>query len=462
MRRLVPLTIAAVLMAVPASQAATRHVVRGAGWGHGIGLSQFGARGLAEHGRGYREILGHYYNGTAVTAAAESDRTIRVLLQSGREQIAFSGATRAPGERLDPDRRYRARAHGFSQVELRTAGGELVGRFDAPLRVSNPGDVVLLGGTAINGVRDGRYRGALEIRPAVFGGLGAVNALSLDDYVRGVIPGEMPTSWHEEALKAQAIAARSYAIATNRGGGVFDQYPDTRSQVYRGFGSETPRSNAAVDHTAGEVVTYQGRVIATYFFSTSGGRTENIENVFYSATPQPYYTSVQDPYDDASPRHRWRVAFTQRRMQALLGGLVKGRLRRVKVVRRGASPRVVWADVLGTRGRTRVRGATLRTELGLYDTWAHFTTVSSEGRRSIAGSAIARRFLPLPPRELIGRIVPRPRSGRIIVERRTADGWRAAVRGGTTGRGSYRVFLRSPGTYRVRAGAVTGPAVRIR
>lgn len=461
-RRLLPIVIVAALWAVPVSEAAVRHVVRGAGFGHGVGLSQYGAKGLAENGRSYREILTYYYQGTQVTSAPEASRTIRVLLQSGRDSIRFSGATRAPGEQLSANRTYTATRRGFNQVELRTAGGRLVGRFDSPLRVSNPGGLVGLRGNTINGIRDGQFRGALEIRPDVFGGMGAINALPLDDYVKGVVPGEVPAAWHEEALKAQAVAARSYAIATNRGGGVFDQYPDTRSQVYRGYGGEDPRTNAAVDATSDEVVTYNGAVITTFYFSTSGGRTENIENVFYGATPRPYYTSVEDPYDDQSPRHRWRFSFTTSQMQAKLRGIVKGRFRRIRVVRRGVSPRVVWADVYGSRGRTRVRGATLRTRLGLYDTWATFTRVTSNGRRSIASSSLVRRLLPLPPREIAGSIDPAPRSRKIVVERRTRRGWRAVERGGTTRRGAYRVFLENRGVYRVRSGDVVGPAVRVR
>ncbi|MEX2193725.1 MAG: SpoIID/LytB domain-containing protein [Thermoleophilaceae bacterium] len=458
MRRLALPLIAALLVAAPTAHASVRHVVSGGGWGHGIGMSQYGAKGYAENGRDYRQIVAHYYQGTGLGDAGE--RTVRVLLQSGRSEIVVSGAGRAGGRRLDPGRSYRVRAHG-SGVELRSAGGKVLGRSSGALAISRPGDVVKLHGTAIGGVRDGRYRGAIEVRPGVFGGLGAINAVSLDDYVRGVLPGEMPTSWHEEALRAQAVAARSYAIATDRGGGVFDQYPDTRSQVYRGFGSETARSNEAVSATAGEVLVHEGEVIPAYFFSTSGGRTENVENVWYDSDPRPYLTSVEDPYDDASPRHRWRLSFTTAQMEQRLRGLVKGRFQRIKVRRRGESPRVVSADVIGSRGRTRVSGATLKSRLGLNDTWASFTRVSSSGSRSIASNAIVRSFLALPPYEITGRVAPRPRGRRIVVERRTKKGWRRAARGAVARDGEYRVLVERRGTYRVRAGRVAGPAVRV-
>src|SRR5437763_5943228 len=106
----------------------------------------------------------------------------------------------------------------------------------------------------------------------------AVNAVDLDGYVKGVVPGEVPASWPPEALKAQAVAARTYALTTDAGGSLFDQYADTRSQVYGGISAETPATNVAVRDTAGQIVTYRGRPATTYFFSTSGGKTENVQN----------------------------------------------------------------------------------------------------------------------------------------------------------------------------------------
>ncbi|HWH43355.1 MAG TPA: SpoIID/LytB domain-containing protein [Thermoleophilaceae bacterium] len=460
MRRVLAATATLVLAASVTADAATRHVIRGAGFGHGIGMSQFGAKGLADNGRNYKQIVTHYYQGTDVTSAGS--RTVRVLLQSGRSEVQFTEATRAPGKSLSPNRTYRAHARGLSQVELRTAGGKLVGVFDAPLRVSSSAGVLRLRGTTINGIREGQFRNSLEIRPGVFGGLGAVNALPLDEYVKGVVPGEVPASWHMETLKAQALAARSYTLATNRGGDAFDQYPDTRSQVYRGFGGEHPRTNQAVDETRGEIITYRGEVIrAAYYFSTSGGRTENVENVFYNAEPTPYLTSVKDPYDKASPRHRWRFGFTTGQMQAKLSGLVKGRFKRIDVIKRGESPRVVWANVVGTRGSTRVRGATLRTKLGLYDTWLHYSRVRTSARKSAFSPEFVARLLGR--RAIVGEIRPVPRSRRIVVERLDRRGrWVKRLTARTTRKGVYRIILRKPGRFRVRAGRVIGPTVRVR
>ena len=98
-------------------------------------------------------------------------------------------------------------------------------------------------GPALNGVTSGLYRGSIEVR-LDGSGVTAINELDMDSYLRGVVAGEMPSSWPLEALKVQAVAARTYALATRKTSGAFDQYPDTRSQVYRGVTGESVRSDA--------------------------------------------------------------------------------------------------------------------------------------------------------------------------------------------------------------------------
>ena len=259
-------------------------------------------------------------------------------------------------------------------MRLRSASGRTLATVDAPLRAAPPrGGTLRVFGTATSGQRDGRYRGALELRPSR-GRLLAINSVALEDYVRGVISAESPAGWPAEALKAQAVAARTYAITTTAGGSLgFDQYADTRSQMYKGVAAEFASTDAAVRDTRHEVVTYGGRPVVTYFFSTSGGHTENVEFSFIGALPQPWLRGVEDPFDDASPKHRWRMSFTLAQADAKLGSLVRGKLRDIKVVKRGVSPRVVRARLVGSGGTTEVTGPVLRKRFGLFDTWAHFS-----------------------------------------------------------------------------------------
>ena len=147
----------------------------------------------------------------------------------------------------------------------------------------------------------GRYRGALETVVNESGELNVVNALSVDNYVKGVIPNESPPSWPMEELKAQAVASRSFALTGQVEGDGYDLYSDTRSQVYKGLESEYTTSDQAEEETAGQVLMYEGQIAETLFSACSGGKTESNENVFGAAIP--YLVGVPDPYDEACPLH---------------------------------------------------------------------------------------------------------------------------------------------------------------
>src|SRR3954463_1152388 len=384
-RKLVPLVALAVLASAPSAHAASRLVIRGAGFGHGIGMSQYGAYGLSLQGVGYQAILGRYYTGTALAQVA-AEPEVRVLLQGGQRKVTFSGVARLGTTPLDPARTYNV-VRGGSGLVLREGTNALF-TTAPPLRVDAPGGgALLLSGVSQPGIRDVRYRGALELRPSARG-ITVVNALGLESYVRGVVSAESPSAWPRGARQAQAVAARTYAI-TSRSGSVsdgFDQFADTRSQMYKGVAAERPSTDAAVAATAGQVVTYGGQPVTTYFFSTSGGKTENVENSFVGSVPKPWLKGVDDPYDDLAPRHRWKPqTLTTTQAARKLRGLVKGRFKGIKVLQRGVSPRIVRAQVVGTKGTTAVTGPQLRSRFGLFDTWAFFTTVTSSGKRAALG-----------------------------------------------------------------------------
>ena len=469
MRRSAPvLTLLALLGTAPAADAAGRLVISGGGFGHGVGMSQYGALGFAQKGRQYREILGHYYTGTQV-AKLSSTPTVRVLIQSNKGTVSFSGATQAGDRRLKPGTTYRAQAYAGNRVVLKTATGRKLRTLPAPLRV------VGRSGGAVNLAGAGAYRGAFELRPAQFGGLNAINAVDLESYVRGVVSAESPSRWPAEALKTQAVAARTYAITTNKPGAGFDHYPDTRSQVYRGVAAETRTTDAAVAATNGEVVTYQGKPVVTYFFSTSGGRTENSEYGFPGGEAKPWLKSVEDPYDSVSPRHKWGpYRYTPAGAAAKLRGLVKGRFVGIEVTQRGASPRIVKANVVGTNGTTAVDGPTLRRRFGLYDSWAYFTVVDTNAKPKRdaeqaastdpgTGGTGARAASARRGGTISGRVYGAKRGANVRIERRTSAGvWRTEVRTHVGKRRRYRAAVSRGGVYRVVVRGVTGPSVTLR
>ncbi len=449
----------AVLCAVPATaDAAGRFTIRGAGFGHGVGMSQYGAYGFALKGFKYDAILAHYYTDTELGRAGSS--IVRVLLQS-TSTASFNGARAANGKRLNPNRTYYVRKAG-GNVELANARGKVLKRTSGVLRVKPYRGKVSLGGV-------GTYRDKLEFRTAGIFGVQAVNAVKLESYVRGVVARESPSSWPAEALKAQAVAARTYALTTSKAGNGFDQYADTRSQVYGGVSAETPSTDAAVRATKGRVVTYNGEPVVTYFFSTSGGRTENVENSFIGAEPSPWLKSVKDPYDKASPKHRWGpYRWSMNTAASRLSEYVKGSFKGVEVTKRGRSPRIVYADVVGTGGRTRVTGPTLRAELGLYDTWAYFSSIQtrSAGKRevdqsTVRGSEPSSRAASS-SHIIKGSVLPAMRGGSVTVQHRSRGRWREVGTAETDARGRYAYATSTPGRYRVRFLADVGPAITVR
>ncbi len=352
--------IAAALLIAGAQPATASWVIRGHGFGHGIGMSQYGAYGYAQHGWSYKRILRHYYRHTTIGKA--KDKRIRVLLTSGVGSVSFSGGKRACGRSVSKGT-YSFVASG-SKVVLQNGSGKRL--------ASCGGAGSTRGGRSVDIGGIGSYRGGL-VAKLVGGSLYVINRVSLENYVQGVIPNEMPAAWAQQALRVQAVAARSYALSTTSGSDVFDVYDDTRSQVYGGLGTEQRASNLATRKTAGQVVKYHGDVITAYFFSTSGGHTENIENSFVGASPVPYLKGVKDPYDGISPVHRWKVPpLSQATVASRLSGLYSGKLKQIHVISRGVSPRIVYARVVGSSGGTKVTGATLRDRLNLMDTWVSF------------------------------------------------------------------------------------------
>ncbi|HXR31440.1 MAG TPA: SpoIID/LytB domain-containing protein [Solirubrobacterales bacterium] len=345
--------------ALPASAGGVTWIVKGGGFGHGVGMSAYGAYGYGLHGAGYRQILGHYYRGIRLTEMRRAP-LVRVLLATSAGDVSFTRATVACRRRLEPSRAYTARRRG-SSVRLFSSSGKLVARCGDRLHAEGT-SLIRIGGV-------GAYRGALEAIPSG-SALNLVNVLTVDNYVRGSLPAELPHAWPMATLQAFAVAQRSIALSTDVGGEGYDLYSDTRTQIYEGVAAESDRTDRAVAATRNQVATYGGAIAQTTYFSSSGGRTES---GFLGAPDVPYLQSVPDPYDYYSPQHRWSFRFSQVEMNARLGAYVPGALRDIRVTKRGESPRIDYAKLVGTRGAATIRGDTLSAALGLYDRWAYFT-----------------------------------------------------------------------------------------
>jgi stage II sporulation protein D len=337
----------------------------GHGWGHGIGMSQYGAWGYALHGYGYQQILSHYYPGTTIGSTATSQ--VRVLLADGRKTLKLSSS--APFTVTDGNgasHTLPAGAVSFGTGLKLGADGALT----APLTFT-PG-----AGAFITLARP--YRGQIQV-DVVNGRLRAIDVVGLEDYLYGVVPAEMPSTWAPPALQAQAVAARSYALATRKVAAPFDVYGDTRSQAYLGVSHETAATSAAVDATKGQVVMFGGKVASTFFFSSSGGETESISDG-WGVAPVPYLVAVPDPYDVLSPYHNWTVpisAHTFAQALKVKGSILDlqtttdpaGRVSRLSVI---ALPSLA----LGAATGPSFSGGTVSGALGLRSTWFSVSMMS--------------------------------------------------------------------------------------
>jgi stage II sporulation protein D len=420
----------------------------GHGWGHGVGLGQWGAQGYAQHGYTYQQILAAYYPGTF--PGQTTTTTIRVLLASGKKQLTISSGqpfTVADGDGVD-----HTLAAGKTTLtpglQLAVDGGSKQA-LTPPLTFSPAGGSTLSLGRA--------YRGQLVV-DVVNGKLRAINTLPLEQYLYGVVPAEMPAGWLPAALEAQAVAARSYALANSRAAAAFDVYADGRSQAYLGVSAEKPAATEAVDTTAGEVLLFDGEVADTLFSSSTGGRTQSAADAF-GPPGRPYLVSVKDPYDTGSPYHNWGpVPVTARTLGQALG--VHGRVVDATVAR-NSSRRVATVKLSslarGTQSTASVDGSAVQSALGLRSTWFSVGVLSLQppapNPRIAAGTRV----------RLTG--VVRGVRGVVVQERSRGVPWRQlrkVVPARKTGAFHFAVKPRVTTDYRLATAQAAAAFVRIR
>ncbi len=365
----------------------------GRGTDHGLGLSQWGARGRAEAGQSAAEIIAAYYRGTTI-GQTDPTQPVRVLLLSGfRPSGSIPARLRGlngpwaidgvagpfpDGATLDLE----PAAEGW-QMRVRASDGTPL--FDAPA----PGSLVLRPASDATRLQVvfkpsyyDTYRGAIRII-VTSTGLTVVNEVGLDEYLLGVVPAEMPSTWPQEALRAQAMAARSYAVAhLRRGVGLYDVDDTTRSQVYLGALYEKATTTAAVQATAGAVVMSGSSVANTLFHSTAGGATENNENVYVAwdgrplAAPVSYLSGINDrapdgrPYDAGSPWATWQSrAYTLDELSSIFAQDARtavGQLVRLDLSRRGVSGRLITVTLIGSAATKTVSGSYFKYVFNVY------------------------------------------------------------------------------------------------
>lgn len=376
--------------------------VDGAGWGHGRGMSQYGAYGAAREGLSWKQILNFYYPHTTrvqqaagakirVRITADTDDDLRVLPADGLVVKDKDGGS----EVLPTGSAYRAwkvtRSGTGYRLSYLDAGGSWVTRATAlsssTWTFSDPAEVVTVW---VPGGAHKELRGTASL---VARGTGAVtvNRLSMEDYLKGVVPAEMPTSWSAAAVRAQAVAARSYAArlqSAAKAGTGYDICDTTSCQVYRGYAStsgghrtvyETANGDAAVKATAGTVLQYGSKIVLTEFASSNGGATV--------ASDLDYQLAKLDPYDDVVASNRWTRSVTA---AAVAKAYPKaGTVLRLHVTERDGvgrwGGRVTSIDVVGSSSTVTATGTSFAGRLGLRSSL--FTVSGAADRAVFAVSA---------------------------------------------------------------------------
>ncbi len=364
----------------------------GRGWGHGVGLSQYGARGRALAGQTSEQILAHYYLGTTSgTISLDTEVRVRVLktfaasLSAPLVLYARGGTWTMDGvaTTFPKDAKVAvtpATSGGTTSwtVKVTSAGGSAL--HDAAttgFRMRPVGSGTTLQVWSRPSSYD-EYRGVLRVRLDTSAAtLNVVNELTLETYLRGVVPAEMPSSWPAEALQAQTLAARSYAARRLRPGtSYYDVSDDTSSQVYLGKEVEKASTDAAIAATAGIVLRSGSSIANALFSSTAGGATEHNENVFVSSSgakvagPVSYLRGRPDrdptgaPYDGSSPYATWQTAtYSRTELSGWFGADSRtnvGSLTALDLRDRGVSGRLIRVTLIGSLGTKIVSGDVFR------------------------------------------------------------------------------------------------------
>jgi stage II sporulation protein D len=350
--------------------------IKGHGYGHGRGMSQYGAEGAAREGLGFRKIVEFYYPGTTwgqargrITVLLTADTTDDLIVRA-REGLTVHDA--GSGETLAlPDNnasRWRViRADGTYRVSYLRERWRRWQVLDGVGSFAAGGEPV----TLVTPAGERAYRGRLTaVQPPGSSGLVTVNRLPIEAYLRGVVPLEIPALWSTAAVRAQSVAARTYAAyeRDHPRSPAYDICDTWSCQVYGGVADEHPSSDEAIEATRRLVLHHDDEPAFTQFGSSSGGWTVD--------GGMPYLAAQPDPYDDWSgnPNHDWTLTVTDARFEQAFPSI--GNLRRIVVLSRDGNGqwggRVVSLRLVGSKGRVTVSGDTMRSALGLKSTWVTF------------------------------------------------------------------------------------------
>lgn len=334
----------------------TAYKFSGKGWGHSVGMTQYGAKGMAEQGFIYKDILNYYYTDIELEIQETQNTSIRVALNLDVSNTSVSSTDeytlldKATGDIL-------LKVPSGVITDISVSNGSLV-LHNTISTVKTSNDVQLLTDGLIR-YKNNKYEGVLDISMSSKNNIDVINSVHLEKYLRGVVPYEISYSWPMESIKAQTVAARTYALKRVNPTKKFDVYDTVQSQVYKGVNFTHEKIDNAIMETDGVVITHNDRLIDALYSASAGGHTIDSGDIWNDV---PYLKGKPDPYDTSRYSQEWwsyEVSLIDMSKVFTEVGVVQS----IEVVEY-KNERASKVKIVGDKSEITVSGYTFRSRLG--------------------------------------------------------------------------------------------------
>lgn len=362
LKKALALSMAAVIvlsgLGQTAEAASSNITFQGKGNGHGVGMSQWGAKGMADKKYKYDAILKHYYSGVKIETKNTSKQKVRVLIGKGVSKAPIAATTDYVIKDTKGKTIVKMKAGKVATISYSKGKYHIYSSAHKKTFYSSNALYVTPANAGAARYKNLRYDGQLFMYQSK-GKMYVVNHVLMEDYVAGVLPYEMYASWPAEALKAQSVAARTYSMKRVGAKGYWDVDDTITYQVYKGKSDSEKRMKQLTKETAGKVITYGGKYIDALFYSSSGGYTNSAQYVWSNAVP--YLKGKSDPHDTSDfTKKGWSYTISKKQLGKAYG---IGTVRSIKVLKT-ADKRPVTLKITGTSKTITVSAHSLRSKLG--------------------------------------------------------------------------------------------------
>lgn len=345
-----------------ASAAGSNVTFEGKGNGHGVGMSQYGAKGMADQKKKYDAILKYYYTGVKLETKNTSTQKIRVLVGQKLSSATVSATTDYAIKDTKGKTIVNMKAGETAKISYSKGKYSIYSSANKKTYTSSYALNLVPTKSGASGYKNLKYDGTLHLYQSG-SKMYVVNHVLTEDYVAGVLPYEMYATWPAEALKAQSVAARTYALKRVGTKGNWDVDDTITYQVYKGKSDQEKRMKELTKGTKGKVLTHNGKYIDALFYASSGGHTVSAQYIWTNSVP--YLKGKKDPYDTSDyTKKGWKYTISKKDLGNRYGiGTVKS----IQVTKK-AENHAVTVKLTGTKKSVTVTANSLRSKLGMKST----------------------------------------------------------------------------------------------